>query len=373
MKTRTKRFLQNFVLLLTVIVLFLFFFEISLRVLGISSGYDYPRGMYKKDDLLGYSMTSNFAGKFVKPEFETMINTNSEGLRDVEYGKKGINEFRILAIGDSFTWGGYGTELEETYLKILENKLNRGGKQEFKVINAGVPGYGTKQEYLYLKERGINYEPDAVLLSFVLNDFVDNSVDLNSIIIKDGIKVTDSTKEGFLLDVRGFLLINFWSYRFFEKGLIGIFGKTVRKFINKDVEKDERLLKFFSKSSKDGEEVELTYGVLNDINSYLKNENISFVIILIPEKYQVDERLKKKFIEVNNLNLEYTNFMKPQGIIKEWVKRRGVMTVDLLPYLKEENKDNDFYWDLNPHFNKKGNERVAEIIFQELNKSMIVS
>lgn len=368
MKKRYKRLLQNIALLLFVIVIFLVFCEITLRILKISASYDYPKGMYQKDSLLGYRMTSNFVGEIIKPEFKTDIYTNSQGLRDVEYGEKTENEYRILALGDSFTWGGYGTELEETYLKLLEKKLNQENGMTFRVINAGVPGYNTQQEFLYLKERGIVYKPDMILLSFVLNDFMENSINLEDIIIKDGVKVADEAKTGVLLEVRSFLLINFWSYRSFERGITNLLGKLVQKLVNKDIKDTKRLVGLFLKdtSSDSNSEVKLTFEILDDMNDFLKDEDIPFVIVIIPLKYQVDDSLKQKFIEINNLNLDDLDFEKPQTMIKNWARKNDVIIIDLLPGLKSENKNNDFYWNLNPHFNKEGNEKVADIIFNYL-------
>jgi hypothetical protein len=71
-------------------------------------------------------------------------NINSHGLRDEEFSlAKPADRFRILALGDSFTYG-HGVRSEETYVKQLEAMLNhklgnRGIRYE--VLNAGVPGY----------------------------------------------------------------------------------------------------------------------------------------------------------------------------------------------------------------------------------------
>ena len=58
--------------------------------------------------------------------------------------------------------------------KILE-KLLEGGKSNIEVFNAGVFGYGTINEYLYLKNYGLKFSPDLVLLGiYAPNDCGDN-------------------------------------------------------------------------------------------------------------------------------------------------------------------------------------------------------
>ena len=42
------------------------------------------------------------------------------------------------------------------------------------VINTGVSGFGTAEALLFLENEGIKYRPDAVVLGFYANDFVDN-------------------------------------------------------------------------------------------------------------------------------------------------------------------------------------------------------
>lgn len=91
------------------------------------------------------------------------LNTNSHGLR-------GKNEFsfnndrqkvRILILGDSFTFGDEVSD-DETYSYYLQDMLPNA-----EVINMGVHGYGHDQMLLLLKEEGIKYHPDIVILGFL--------------------------------------------------------------------------------------------------------------------------------------------------------------------------------------------------------------
>ena len=96
---------------------------------------------------------------------------NSKGLRDREFNyKKTLGVRRILALGDSFTFGWH-EKRENTYPKLLERALNKDSESgKFEVINAGVYGYNTEQEYEFLKKELIKYSPDLVILGFTQND-----------------------------------------------------------------------------------------------------------------------------------------------------------------------------------------------------------
>jgi lysophospholipase L1-like esterase len=76
--------------------------------------------------------------------------------------------FRILALGDSFTWGA-NVQMNYTYPKLLEWMLNEGGERRYEVYNFGVNGAGTADE-LDLLEKLAVHEPDLVLIGYFLND-----------------------------------------------------------------------------------------------------------------------------------------------------------------------------------------------------------
>ena len=62
------------------------------------------------------------------PEFRFVVRTNSIGLRDTEIPLRRTGRKRVLAIGDSFTFG-WGVRLEETWPKVLEAALRRSGEE----------------------------------------------------------------------------------------------------------------------------------------------------------------------------------------------------------------------------------------------------
>lgn len=92
--------------------------------------------------------------------------TNKKGLRGTEYSyEKPSDVHRILMLGDSYLFG-WGLNLDDTLPVILEKCLNK----KYEVINAGIYGYNTVQEIEYLKREGIRYNPDVVIIYFVMND-----------------------------------------------------------------------------------------------------------------------------------------------------------------------------------------------------------
>ncbi len=351
-----------FVSLLFVILIF----EMMVRGFKLFPNYGYPDGMYVADSLLGYRLQANFSGKFIGPEFQTAIKTNSVGLEDVEFGKKEIGEYRILALGDSFTWGAYGVRPQENFLKVLEKELNAKYPQHLiRVINSGVPGYGTAQELLYLKSRGIELLPDMIIVNFcVENDFFENAA-----IRKLGVNARGQLTLNSVGSWRATLLEYSHAYRFIDRGMGSLVARLApEKFIfNQQPWPAAKELFTHSEDPHFEQAKTETLKALEDLRRFCEDSKISLVIVLIPSKYQVDRHLQKIFITKAKLDKTNVDFTKPQRIISAWAFDHHVVVIDLLPGLKEKNKNNDFYWPLNAHFNTAGNQHVGQILFKELN------
>lgn len=101
---------------------------------------------------------------------DKILNSNSKGIREqVEYDyDKPPGKIRILIFGDSFTFGDEVSD-NETYSFYLRQLL-----PGVEVINFGVHGYGHDQMLIYLKEEGVRYNPDIVILGFVVWDMPRN-------------------------------------------------------------------------------------------------------------------------------------------------------------------------------------------------------
>ncbi|MEO6402120.1 MAG: hypothetical protein ABIP62_08930 [Vicinamibacteria bacterium] len=94
------------------------------------------------------------------------VNSNSKGIRGLQefsYEKPaGIT--RIVVLGDSFTFGEEVGD-DETFSHSLQQLIPKS-----EVLNLGIHGYGHDQMLLYLREEGMKYHPDVVLLGYLPDD-----------------------------------------------------------------------------------------------------------------------------------------------------------------------------------------------------------
>ena len=103
------------------------------------------------------------------------MTINSRGLRDREYPyekPQGVSRVACHRHGRLVRLG-YGVADDEVFAEVLERRL-REAEGKWEVLNTGVSGWGTDQEYLYLKQEGFRYSPDIVVLALSLvNDPLD--------------------------------------------------------------------------------------------------------------------------------------------------------------------------------------------------------
>ena len=83
--------------------------------------------------------------------------------------EKPKNEYRIVALGGSTTYGFYDGYYE-SWPYLLENKLNQSlDDKKYKVINAGIPGQTTNGINRLLTEEVISWKPDMIILHSLYN------------------------------------------------------------------------------------------------------------------------------------------------------------------------------------------------------------
>lgn len=112
---------------------------------------------------------SNPNGDFDERNAQT-YHTNRYGLRGPDFSaQKPPGVTRILILGDSFVFGE-GVKDEDTVTAQLQRLLNARGNETFEIINTAVGSWDTDCEVNYLERYGLSFEPDIVMVGYVLND-----------------------------------------------------------------------------------------------------------------------------------------------------------------------------------------------------------
>ncbi len=121
-----------------------------------------PHGVRLRPNTVGTIRHHSLSG------LDVVIRVNSIGLRYDELGPKAPDEFRVLVLGDSITFGDFLPE-EQTWSRRME-ELTRGRAKKIRFINAGLPGAGTLEEFWLFQEIKDVVKPDLVLVGMYLND-----------------------------------------------------------------------------------------------------------------------------------------------------------------------------------------------------------
>jgi hypothetical protein len=120
-------------------------------------------------------------------EFSFEHAHNSLGFRDVEHAEgKPADTLRIVALGDSFTYG-VGANYAETYLARVEQALNEdtGARRRVEIIKLGMPRHFPLLERRTLEEIGARFAPDVVMVALLPNDVVDTYLGVTAICVTD--------------------------------------------------------------------------------------------------------------------------------------------------------------------------------------------
>lgn len=103
--------------------------------------------------------------------------TNSLGLRASAHEdgvgiERDPERARVLFLGDSVTLG-WGVDDVDTWIRALEREARFADGRPLECLNAGHLQYNTVQEADWFRSLGVHLQPEAVVLTFVVNDLDD--------------------------------------------------------------------------------------------------------------------------------------------------------------------------------------------------------
>lgn len=286
--------------------------EISARISLSRLKGGYPAGMYVLDDALGFSYKKNFSGAFPGVYRNVTIKINSAGFRDYERTEGKSGRIRILAVGDSVTFGA-GVNLEDAYPSLLENEINKlnSPNESFEVFNMGIDSYGFTQEKILAEKEALVYKPDAIIIGFVLNDIEEFSRE-KAADEKSGMPLCASCSNAKLI-----FHLNYSS---------DYFSALYNAWKGPDFEniKPEIL----------------------ELSSFCAENNITLIFAVFPYKEQFDNAINDSFM--------------PQRILENELSKDNISYVDLKDILMNCSECYLPYDSV--HLNEKGNLKVAETI-----------
>jgi lysophospholipase L1-like esterase len=363
-----KAFVQNLGIMFCSIFFIIIVAEGVLRIFFtdyLMSPKRFPQGFFcMRDPLLGWIGKSNIGGiwRFYDDEMDDMhILMNSDGFWDDAHPIRKMAGFkRILFLGDSFTIG-YGVNKNDRFTELIKKQLST----HFQVINMGMWGYSTDQELLVLKEKGLKYSPDVVILCLFLDDlFTCNLFSVNNgRYLKPKFKL-DATNRLKLTNVpipnnRGpsefsnLILTRYFEFRnriesgddFWRKQWISVF--------------DRGFLREYKMT--------LSLVALKEINDMSLKNNADFLLVVIPYKKQINRgRSTFSYAEDWGIPAERLDLDLPQKVVISFCRRNGIPVLDLLPVFKSHNDPKRLFFRSDLHWTKEGHRIAAKEILSFL-------
>jgi hypothetical protein len=105
---------------------------------------------------------------------DVVYRINPDGFRGPRHARpRPEGRRRIVVLGDSVAFG-YAVDEAQAFPRVLESRLaERLPGAGFEVVNLGVGGYNAWNELELLRDVGVGYQPDLVLVQFCINDLND--------------------------------------------------------------------------------------------------------------------------------------------------------------------------------------------------------
>jgi hypothetical protein len=379
-----KKFAVPAALVVASICFSLLAFELVLRAIGYSAPV-----WYQPDSRLGWRMRPGLAAWFTQ-EGRSFVRANREGMRDRDHlPDKPEGVYRIVVLGDSYA-EALQVEREQAFWARLPGELAACGFQPGKtieVLNFGVSGYGTAQEYLMLESTAIRYRPDLVLLQFTNgNDVRNNSFALEP----------EKERPFFMLGRDGSLRIDesfATSPGFLARSSFA--AEVGRKVIDRSrLIQMARFMKdhsFFPKASAAGgveqglepavlaaprdalweEAWRVTEGLIAKTADFAQRNGARFAVLTAPYAIQVHPDAKVRAALQDKLGVP--DLFYPDRRVAEFAKQRGLLAVPIAPEMQPLAEKSGVYFHGfdnvgmgRGHWNADGHQAAAGIIARRL-------
>jgi lysophospholipase L1-like esterase len=265
------------------------------------------------------------------------VSINAYGLRDREVGPPRPGGFRILVLGDSVTFG-HGVAIDDAFVRKLEARLEERGRA-IEVLNAGIPGWSTRQQRIFYEDHSAGMAPDLVLVGFVLNDFTE---------IHRGLIRVDPEREMALFRTLAGLARRSAAVAALKRAY-----ETVRNPEQREI-REIRDLATQADSPEVQRAIELTLEELRDLAALARARGDAFALVVFPFRFQ---------FAAEDLDA-------PQRVLREFAREEKIPFLDTLPILRQYPVE-DVLLD-HDHLTALGHTVVAEALVDWLERKSLL-
>ena len=251
-----------------------------------------------------------------------------------------------MGLGDSFTYG-VGVDFDDTYLSLLEKKLNTRGKghKHIRIIKAGIPRHFPLTERLLFEKYSAIFEPKLIIIGFLPNDIIDTYYGLNVISVD---------KKGYLVSSESRTL---GSYGIYIYRYCHIFRILWRYYLTNFAQNQKKpgfnqIFKENGMYEKEWQKVESEYKKIIKISNKTGSKTI---IMLIPQK------------GIHNDNYSYI-----ANRLSEFGSQNGAYFHDTRPDLIKASKNKILYYEKDGHCTPDGYRVIANSIYRFLTVNNLV-
>lgn len=365
-------------------------------------------GNKRPSDILPFRMCNSCQGRLVRSEFSTRITINSLGLRGKEVDLDRPTGHRILVVGDSFTYG-WGVEDDETYPVVLERRLaERLGENSVQVLNAGfAAGYYPDTYYLWLKEFGMRFEPDLIIVGFYVGNDIDHDKAFENVwaeVDEDGLPTRITTPKVEIVEGHRVRLVRRLRYRYpvlrnshLFQAIATAFDRVSNESSPAGIEqRPTESAQAFQDRERSGakspnqpqapsfnrwmyraEYVPRTIRIVDKIERLLlamadlaRAEEVPFIIVMIPAREQL---LPSEYGFERHPFMADHDLDKPQRLFSVFFGEQHIPYLDLLPLLRSETSAPPLYYPHDHHFTPRGNDVAARHLERFLLETGVVA
>jgi len=282
-------------------------------------------------------------------EYTYHVSTNAQGFRDFHDYAKTPNTKRIVTIGASTLFGNT-VEIDQTYSTLVGNKLG------VETIDLGLGANGLDEMSYILKEYGMQYHPDLILVEVELGTFyATQEYHLRS--------ETPKQKSLFLWSYEHSKLVNFiyWKIKTTPFGykIINTLGLNEK---GQDGNAFDISLLQHQPTTAVNNSITYAYKNLQEMKKFADQQHLPMTVIFIPTSYQINPLKQQAIAEQYGFPAEKLDVDIAEKLTQKLTEKLNIPLFDPTAELKKTPQVESLNWPLDGHLTPKGHQRYADLL-----------